>query len=234
MMSDTYSTKLVGCPETHQLMPVVCFGSHVHPQLLHCSKSTLCTQVQWLPALGERWMLPFLLAGERGEQCRGFCSFAVAPPGVPLRVNDQVAKAFFAQFSEHVGDRPQHHVFIWVWKQTCWRSMSSMHSVLQAAVLEWWSRGQGNGVRKRDRLPAKMPPSCHQESIPFPLSKALQRLNWTERWSQSYLVIPGLSSAGLGGEVPTNCHCLSENEMDPLNISDILNPDTVRDDKAWG
>lgn len=48
----------------------------------------------------------------------------------------------------------------------------------------------------------------------------------------SYL---GSSSTGLGWEVSTNCHCLSENEMDPLSITDTSNPvDTVRNDKAGG
>lgn len=178
-------------------------------------KSTLCIQVQWLPALEEQWILLFLLAGEQGEQFRGFCSLPESPPRVPLRVCDWAAKAFSA-LSLHSKLETTHEA-------THLSRFGNKHAgeaypVCTACCrLQHWNDGMWDKetmVRKRDRPPPKKLSSHHEESISFPLSKALERLSeWRRR---SYLVIRGLHFCWPGQEVPTNCHCLSENEMDPL------------------
>ena len=85
-------------------MPVVRFGSHVHCQLLHCvegSQEYFTYANPMASSLGRAMdVAVHLLAGEQGEQCRGFCSLPVAPPRVPLRVNDWVAEVFFALTSQ--------------------------------------------------------------------------------------------------------------------------------------
>lgn len=154
------------------------------------AKGTLCMQVQWLPACEEQWILLFLLAGEQGEQYRGFCSPLASPPRVPLRVHERVAKAFSA-LSFHSMLETTH-------KATHLSKFGNKHAEAYPVCtvrcrLQYWNDGTWDKeamVRKRDRPPPKKPFSHRKESISFPLSKALERLKWVRR--RSYVVTPGL------------------------------------------
>lgn len=138
------------------------------------ARSTLCMQVQWLPALEEQWILLLLLAGEQSWQLRSFCSLPASPPRVPLRAHDWLAKAFSA-LSFHRMLETAH-------KATHLSTFGNKHAgeaypvCRMCCSLQHWNDGTWDKeamVRKRDR---PSPNSYHEESISFPLSKALKRL----------------------------------------------------------
>lgn len=183
-------------------MLIVHFGPPAHFHLLHCIKGRQEYIVHPSPmasSLGRAMDIAVPVGWWAGWAIQRFLQ--------PPRISSQGALEglwlggqglFCTQFPQQVGDRPWGYTFIQVWKQTCWRSIPSMHSRLQH-----WNDGTWDKetmVRKRDRPPPKKLSSHHEESISFPLSKALERLSeWRRRkiaWKMAS------TSAGLGRKCP--------------------------------
>lgn len=108
-----------------------------------------------------------------------------------------------------------------------------MNSVVQAAALEWWGTAHGNG-KEEGRASSK---NATFLSLGINSGCTVQSAaDIEQKWAVKQ-EFPGhtrapvlLAYAGKSSQTAT----VSENEMNPLSITDTSNADTVRDDKAWG
>lgn len=130
--------------------------------------------------------------------------------------------------------------------RVCWRQPIRPHiyASLESNVLEkhvqppWCAAGCNAGVMgHRTRNQSEKEGQIPSKNATF-LTLGIKSISMVQSTASSGAGVAcsflGSSSAGLGWEVPTNCYCLSEDEMDPLRTTDTWNPaDTVGDDKAW-
>lgn len=204
------------------------------------TKSRLCMQVLWLPALEEQWISLFLLAG---EQLRGFCSLPASTPRVLLRVCDWVAKAFSVLSFHSMLETTQKAAHLSRFGN---KHAGEAYPVCTVCCrLQQWNDGAWDKetmVMKTDPLQKTCLPIMRNQ-LRFHCPKHWR--DWSEWRSRSYLVIPGLHFCWPRGQ---SAHKLPQSlwkwdfssPFQPKLFGDeedddgdnTLNPDTVRHDKA--